>query len=132
MKEAIYALRGRLASLVVLMLLVGAFLVPAAVQAAAVDDICAGVNIGSSEACGSDTSRVRVSTVVKAAIDIFSLVVGIAAIIMIIVSGLKFIISGGESSNINAARSTLLYAVIGLVVVALAQFIVRFVLAKAT
>jgi hypothetical protein len=49
---------------------------------------------------------------------------------MIIVGGVKYITSQGESSNITAAKNTILYAVIGLVVVALAQIIVRFVLER--
>lgn len=65
-------------------------------------------------------------------INIFSLVVGVIAVIMIILGGLKYITSGGDSGNIQSAKNTILYAVIGLVVVALAQFVVRFVLQKVT
>jgi hypothetical protein len=49
---------------------------------------------------------------------------------MIIIGGLKYITSGGDSSNVTGAKNTILYAVVGLVVVAMAQFIVRFVLTK--
>jgi hypothetical protein len=45
---------------------------------------------------------------------------------------LKYITSGGDSGNITGAKNTILYAIIGLVVVALAQIVVRFVLAKAS
>jgi hypothetical protein len=51
---------------------------------------------------------------------------------MIIIGGLKYITSSGDSNNITSAKNTILYAIIGLVVVALAQFIVKFVLGKAT
>jgi hypothetical protein len=54
------------------------------------------------------------------------------AVIMIIVGGLKYITSGGDSNNVSSAKSTIIYAIIGLVVVALAQFIVQFVLNKVT
>ena len=63
-------------------------------------------------------------------INIFSLLVGVIAVIMIIIGGLKYITSGGDSGNIQSAKNTIMYAVIGLVVVALAQFVVRFVLQK--
>ena len=56
--------------------------------------------------------------------------VGIVAVIMIIVGGFKYITSGGESSKVSGAQSTILYAVVGLVVVVLAQIIVHFVLNK--
>ena len=63
-------------------------------------------------------------------INIFSLVVGVIAVIMIIIGGIRFVLSGGDSSNVSAARNSILYAIVGLVVVALAQIIVHFVLAR--
>lgn len=80
----------------------------------------------SGEADASDT----VERIVKLVINIFSWVVGIIAVIMIIVGGLKYITSSGDSGNVTGAKNTILYAVVGLVVVALAQFVVRFVLDK--
>ena len=47
---------------------------------------------------------------------------------MIIIAGLKYITSQGEPANIATAKNSIIYAAIGLVVVALAQVIVRFVL----
>jgi hypothetical protein len=84
--------------------------------------------------CTDDSSAAtnKVNTILKLVINIFSLVVGVVAVIMIIIGGLRYILSGGDSGNITAAKNTILYAVVGLVIVALAQFIVRFVLAKVT
>ena len=79
---------------------------------------------------GTNSSSVqRILTLV---VNIFSIIVGFIAVIMIIYGGVKYITSGGESSNISSAKSTIIYAIIGLVIVALAQVIVRFVLAKAS
>ena len=50
---------------------------------------------------------------------------------MIIVAGIKFITSQGEPSNVASAKNTILYAIVGLVIVAFAQIIVKFVLNKA-
>ena len=72
----------------------------------------------------------KVQGILKDVINIFSIVVGIVAVIMIIVGGFKYITSGGESSKVSGAQSTILYAVVGLVVVVLAQIIVHFVLNK--
>ena len=63
-------------------------------------------------------------------INVFSLVVGIIAVIMIIIGGIRFVLSGGDSANVSAARNTILYAIVGLIIVALAQVIVHFVLAQ--
>lgn len=78
---------------------------------------------------GNETAS-KVNTLITQIINVFSVIVGIIAVIMIIWGGLKYITSGGDSGNITGAKNTILYAIIGLVIVALAQFIVRFVLAK--
>ena len=74
---------------------------------------------------------VKINSIVKTVINIFSLIVGIVAVIMIIWGGLKYITSGGDSGKVTGAKNTILYALIGLVIVAIAQLIVRFVVAKA-
>jgi hypothetical protein len=74
----------------------------------------------------------RVNDIIRLVINVFSLIVGVISVIMIIIGGLKYITSGGDSGNVTSAKNTILYAIIGLVVVALAQIIVRFVLQKAT
>lgn len=73
----------------------------------------------------------RFNALISNVINIFSLVVGVVAIIMIIIGGFRYITSGGDSGNVTGAKNTILYAIIGLVIVALAQFIVRFVIGKA-
>lgn len=78
------------------------------------------------------TAAQRVDQIVGQIIDIMSLVVGFVAVIMIIIGGFKYVTSGGDSGNVTGAKNTILYAVVGLIVVALAQVIVRFVVAKAT
>jgi len=62
----------------------------------------------------------------------FSIIVGAASVIMIIYGGFRYITSGGESGRVGAAKNALLYAIIGLVIVAIAQLIVHFVLAQAS
>jgi cytochrome bd-type quinol oxidase subunit 2 len=75
---------------------------------------------------GSDTVNKTITTV----INFFSAIVGIVSVIMIIYGGFKYISSGGDSGNVQSAKNTIIYAIIGLVVVAMAQFIVQFVLNK--
>lgn len=97
--------------------------------------LCQGVNLDVNRTdCpnNDDEANSKINSIIKLIINIFSLVVGVISVIMIIIGGLKYITSGGDSGNITGAKNTILYAIIGLVVVALAQFIVRFVLAKVT
>ena len=63
-------------------------------------------------------------------IKILSLIVGIAAIIVIIISGIRTVISAGDANSVAAARRAIIYALIGLAVAAMAQAIVAFVLNK--
>ncbi len=78
----------------------------------------------------SGESGTRVDEIIELVINVFSLVVGVVSVIMIIIGGLKYITSGGDSGNITGAKNTILYAIIGLVVVALAQVVVKFVLSQ--
>lgn len=93
---------------------------------------CGALNAASGGAgdCTTAPAGPNVDSTLKLAINLFSLIVGIAAVLMIIVGGLKYITSNGDSGNISGAKNTILYAIIGLVVVALAQVIVKFVLTK--
>lgn len=82
--------------------------------------------------CANTSPSDKVNSIIRTVINIFSLIVGVVAVIMIIIGGLKYITSSGESSNLSAAKNTILFAIVGLVIVVLAQVIVRFVLTKVT
>lgn len=88
------------------------------------------------EGCETDTAGntagERVDQIVSQIINILSLAVGVVAVVMIIIGGFKYVTSGGDSGNVTGAKNTILYAVVGLVVVALAQVIVQFVVDRAT
>jgi hypothetical protein len=69
-------------------------------------------------------------SLIKLALNLLSMVAGVIAVIMLMVSGFKYITADGDATQISNAKKSLIYAIVGLVVVALAQFIVRFVLSK--
>lgn len=73
-----------------------------------------------------------ITNLARRIITAFSIVVGAASVIMIIYGGFRYITSGGESGRVGAAKNSLLYAIIGLVIVALAQLIIHFVLNQAS
>lgn len=72
------------------------------------------------------------SSVIKRIINIFSIVVGAVSVIMIIIGGFRYVVSNGDSNGVSGAKNTILYAIIGLVIVLFAQVIVRFVLTNAS
>lgn len=105
----------------------------AALFEGAKDQACQGINLtdtNSIDNCKTNqvSTEGTINNTLRYAINGFSMVVGVIAVIMIIVGGLKYITSSGDSSNVNSAKNTILYAIIGLVVVALAQVILRFVI----
>ena len=55
-------------------------------------------------------------------------IVGIIAVIMLIIGGIKYVISGGDAKKVTDAKNTILYAIIGLVICFLAFAIVNFVI----
>jgi len=64
----------------------------------------------------------------KIVVNVLLFVLGAIAVIMIVVGGIRYTTSNGDSSAITSAKNTILYSVIGLVVALLAYAIVNFVL----
>ncbi len=118
-------------------------LVPAVVSAAQAKDnnitnnLCGGANSASQgsgfgdDGCAAGTDgTTTLKTVGSKIVNIFSLIIGIVAIIMIIYGGFRYITSGGDTGRVGNAKNTLIYAILGLIIVALAQFLVRYVLSS--
>ena len=97
-----------------------------ALAADAKTEICQSINDGGD--CSGTGGGLDIANVIKSVINILSYIIGIAAVIMILVSGLRYITSGGDSSKVAGSKSALIYAIVGLVVAALAQVIVKFAL----
>ncbi len=55
---------------------------------------------------------------------------GAASVIMLVYGGIRYTLSGGSSTSVTAAKNTILYAIIGLVVALLAFAISNFVIAS--
>ena len=91
---------------------------------------CRGVEItgGSCDGAGEST----LTGIITAVVDILSIVVGALSVIMIIIGGLRYITSGGDSAGTASAKNTIIYAVVGLVIVIFAQVIVNFVIDRST
>ena len=52
---------------------------------------------------------------------------GIVAVILIVLSGIKLITSGGDPKQVEGARKTMTYAIIGLVLILLSFFIIKLI-----
>lgn len=101
------------------------------------NDVCTGtgsggtvcVDKGQSQGVG-DNSIWGPRGVFNKAINLVSIVIGIGAVAMIILSGFKFVTSGGDAAKIANARQTIMFALIGVVVAIFAQAMLLFVLDK--
>jgi hypothetical protein len=128
-------------TLMIAIILMGAVPVslPAVAAFADCTNIANQVQLGSNQASGatgatascatqSNTNPTDLATVASKVVNFFSVVVGFVSVIMIIYGGFRYITSGGDSGRVGNAKNTLIYAIIGLVIVALAQVLVHFVL----
>lgn len=57
-------------------------------------------------------------------------IVGAISVIMIIIGGIRYIVSGGNSNNVTEAKNTILYAIVGIVIAVLGYAIVNFVISS--
>ena len=55
-------------------------------------------------------------------------IVGVIAVIMLIIGGIRYVVSGGDAKKVTDAKNTVLYAIIGLVIAVFAYAIVNFVI----
>ncbi len=78
---------------------------------------------GSNSIFGKDGILLKITNIV-------SIFVGVASVIMIVVGGLKYVLSSGDPNNTTSARNTVIYAIVGLVVAVMAQVIIAFVINK--
>lgn len=89
----------------------------------ATTNILKGVNdVGGSDNTVSLKDRINTIT------NILLFVLGAIAVIVIIIGGIRYATSNGDSSQTKAAKDTILYAVVGLVVAIIAYAIVQFIL----
>ena len=77
-------------------------------------------------AAAGDDAKTMVTNLVK----LLLYVLGVIAVVVIVIGGIKFTTSDGDAGKIKSARDTILYAVVGLIVAILAYSIVNFVITQ--
>lgn len=60
--------------------------------------------------------------------NVLLFIIGAISVIMLIIGGIRYVVSGGDSGAVTGAKNTILYAVIGIVVALLAYALVNFVI----
>ena len=106
--------------------MVGSLAVAPSVGAAcATPQECAKQGVDNADTGGKSTSA---KEVIQSIVNILLFITGAVAVIMIVIGGLKYVTSNGDSSQTKSAKDTILYAVIGVIVAILAYAIVNFVI----
>ena len=92
------------------------------------------VTDGVQAARGTDVPSVLLGDggVVTMVVNALLFVVGFLSVIMLIFGGLRYIVSGGNASAVTAAKNTILYAIVGLIIAIFAYAIVNFVIGSIT
>lgn len=94
----------------------------------------AAIQSGANSARGSEQPAVLFGNagVFSEITNVLLFVVGAIAVIMIVVGGLRYVLSGGDAKQVEAAKNTILYAIIGIIVAILAYAAVNFVVGAFT
>lgn len=105
------------------------FMLVFATQVGAVDIIGESCKGGvSSELCQADKENIETDGTIKTIVDVLMFLLGVVAVISIIIGGIIYVTSNGDSSKLTQAKNIILYAVIGLIVALMSWGIVRFIL----
>ncbi len=92
---------------------------------AASSDLQAGAD--AAKASGTSSDLAGIFAVVS---NTLIYIVGAVAVIFLIIGGLRYVISNGDPKAVTAAKDTILYAIIGIVVAILSYAAVNFVISR--
>lgn len=110
---------------------VGLFASPVAQAQAAncTGDASGGISggAGCAKGTGQQTDLFGQTGVFKTITNVMLYVIGAISVIMLIIGGIRYVVSGGDSAAVTSAKNTILYAVVGIVVAILAFALVNFV-----
>jgi len=100
------------------------------VSAATAIDPNEAVGQGVKKAGGGSTSADALPNLIQTIVNVLLFIAGAIAVVMIILGGIRYVTSNGDQAQVKAAKDTILYSVVGLIVALLAFAIVQFVVAN--
>lgn len=83
---------------------------------------------GSADPCQPQNSILGPDGVMMTVTNAVAVLAGIAAVIIIIIGGIQMVTSGGDANKSANGRKAVIYAVVGLIVIAISRSIVAFVI----
>ena len=82
---------------------------------------------GVSSSQGDDVPQDLAGEVFKNVVNILLFIIGAVSVIMLIYGGIRYTTSGGNANSVTAAKNTIMYSIVGLVIAILAFAVVQFV-----
>lgn len=96
----------------------------ATVLAQDAETACQGIEAAGGNCGGGDA---EVKNVIQGVIEVLLYIVGVAAVIALIIGGIRYAVSGGDQQAIASAKNTVIYSIVGLIVAVLAYALVNYV-----
>lgn len=89
-----------------------------------------GIRAGADAARGADqpTQLFGDGGIFQQITNIMLFMIGVLSVIMLIIGGLRYVVSGGNKDAVTSAKNTILYAIVGLIVALLAYAAINFVI----
>lgn len=115
-------------AVIALVAMVGMSGIVAVPSLAACTDPTSCMKDGLNAAGGSTAKNKSVGSLIKSIVNALLYVLGAIAVLMIVIGGIKYTTSQGDTNAVSSAKNTIMYAVIGLIVAILAYAIVNFVI----
>lgn len=66
-------------------------------------------------------------SIFKKVTNVLLFLVGAISVIMLIIGGIRYVISGGDQAQVTSAKNTILYAIVGIIIAFLAYAAVNFI-----
>lgn len=63
-------------------------------------------------------------------VNVVLFLIGAISVIMLVIGGIKYTVSNGDSNAVTSAKNTIMYAIVGLIIAILAFAVVNFVIAN--
>jgi glucose uptake protein GlcU len=96
----------------------------------AASNLSLGEGVNSAKGNEQPTDLFGAGGVFQTITNVLLFIIGAVSVIMLIIGGVRYTISQGDSSAVTSAKNTILYAVIGLIVAILAYAVVNFVIVQ--
>lgn len=87
-----------------------------------------GKDQGGNAACLFGGENCPEGGIFKTVTNVLLFIIGAIAVIMLVIGGIRYTTSNGQSEQVTAAKNTILYAVVGIIVAILAYAVVNFVI----